>query len=190
MKITNHKIILGSNSPRRQKILSDLGIPFEIRISKQQETYPLHFSRTNISEHLAKQKARNLQNTLKKNELLITADTIVIKDKIILNKPRTTKDAKNMLQLISGNSHEVITSVCLTSKNKQEIFSDITLVYFSDLSKKIIEHYIKKYNPFDKAGSYGIQDWIGLVSIKRIEGSYTNVVGLPSSKLFDKIRNF
>ena len=190
MKITNYNLILGSSSPRRKEILENMGIDFTIRTSEKDEIFPKNLKTKKVSVFLAQQKSENLFNSLSDEELLITADTVVIKNNMILGKPKNKTEAKKMLQTLSNSNHEVITSVCLTSLRKSEAFSEKTIVYFSALSIKMIDFYIEKYNPFDKAGSYGIQEWLGLVSISRIEGSYTNVVGLPSSKLYEKIRNF
>ena len=190
MKITNYKIILGSTSPRRKEILSKMGISFKIRNSKLKERYPLHLKGKEISEYLAEQKSENIFKTLVEGEILITADTIVLQNNNILNKPTSINESIKTLKLISGDSHKVITSVCLRSITKKEIFSEITTVYFANISKKMREYYIKKYHPFDKSGSYGIQEWIGLVAIDKIIGSYTNVMGLPSARLFNEIRKF
>ena len=190
MNITNYNLVLGSNSPRRKKILTEMGLSFEIRISDKEENFPEKLEGKKVSEYLAKQKSNYLSETLKSNELLITADTIVVNNNIILNKPENKEEATKTLRLLSEKTHEVITSVCLSSMKKSEIFSEITKVRFSKLSEKMVSYYINNYSPFDKAGSYGIQEWIGLIAIEKINGSYTNVVGLPSQKLFEKIRLF
>ncbi len=190
MRLTKYNVILGSNSPRRKKILEEIGISFTSKSCKKEERYPEHLLEKNISEYLAVKKAKCLEKDIGNNDLLITADTIVITNTTILNKPETKIQAKRMLEKISGTSHKVVTSVCLKSKNKQKIFSEETIVFFNKIDENIINYYIDTYHPFDKAGSYGIQDWIGLIAIKRIEGSYTNVVGLPASRLFNEIRKF
>jgi septum formation protein len=190
MKITNYNIILGSNSPRRREILSQMGIEFEVRVSDKEELYPENLKKEEVSEFLAIQKANNLRNDLREDELLITSDTIVLNDGEILNKPKNEKEAKEMLQSLSAKTHKVITSVCLLSTEKIKFFSERTNVTFSKLSDEIIQFYIENYNPFDKAGSYGIQEWIGYIAVEKIEGSYNNVVGFPSSRVFNEIRNF
>ena len=190
MKITKYNIVLGSNSPRRRDILTQMGIKFEVRVCEEEEKYPVNLKGKEVSEYLAIQKAMFLKDSIKNGELLITSDTIVCNDNNILTKPRDKKEAYKMLNSLSGKFHKVITSVCLYSIKKKVIFSEETLVRFSDLDDEIIFHYIEKHHPFDKAGSYGIQDWIGLIGIDEINGSYSNVVGLPSSKLFQKIRKF
>lgn len=189
MKITNYNLVLGSNSPRRKKILTEMGLSFEIRVSEKEEKFSESLKGKEVSEYLSKQKSKNLSDTLENNELLITADTIVVSNNI-LNKPENKEEATIMLRSLSEETHQVITSVCLTSTKKLEIFSEITEVKFSKLSEEMINYYIENYSPFDKAGSYGIQEWIGLIAIEKINGSYTNVVGLPSQKLFEKIRLF
>ena len=190
MKITKYNIVLGSNSPRRRDILTQMGIKFEVRVCEEEEKYPENLKGKEVSEYLAIQKAKFLKDTIKNGELLITSDTIVCNENNILTKPRDTTESFKMLNSLSGRTHKVITSVCLYSTNKKVVFSEETSVRFSDLDDRIITHYIEKHHPFDKAGSYGIQEWIGLIGIEEIKGSYTNVVGLPSSKLFQKIRNF
>ena len=190
MNLTKHNIVLGSNSPRRKEILSQMGFDFKVIISDKEEKYPTNLKEKEVSEFLSIQKADHLKENLQDNDLLITADTIVVCDNIILNKPKDKLEATEMLLSISGKTHKVITSVCLQSVKKRNVFSEETLVTFSKLTEEMISFYIEKFQPFDKAGSYGIQEWIGLISIEKIEGSYTNVVGLPSSKLFQRIRNF
>ena len=190
MKTTNYNIILGSNSPRRKELLSEMGFQFKVKVSDKEEVYPNKLKGKEVSEFLAIQKSDNLKENLQKNELLITADTIIIIDNKILVKPKSKQESSEMIQSLSGKKHEVITSLALTSTEKQEVFSVTTKVTFNPLSDNEINFYITKYSPFDKAGSYGIQEWIGLIAIHKIEGSYTNVVGLPTSELYNKIRDF
>ena len=190
MKITNYNLVLGSNSPRRKEILTEMGLSFDTRVSGGKENFSKELEGKEVSEYLSKKKSKNLLGTLENNELLITADTIVVNNNSILNKPKNKEESTIMLRSLSEETHQVITSVCLTSTKKLEIFSEITEVKFSKLSEEMINYYIDNYSPFDKAGSYGIQEWIGLIVIEKINGSYTNVVGLPSQKLFEKIRLF
>ena len=190
MKIKNQKIILGSSSPRRSEILSNMGIKFEVIKSDTSEKYPQHLKDKEISEYLSMKKSNAIKSRLKNSDLLITADTIVVYSNKILHKPKNSEEAKVLLKMISGKKHEVITSVCLTTNQKQSVFSERTVVYFNILSDEMIDYYISLNKSFDKAGAYGIQDWIGIVGIDKIEGSYTNVVGLPSSKLFLNLLNF
>ena len=189
-KFKNYNFILGSNSPRRKKILKEIGLEFSIYSSNIDENFNKEIELEDIPVFLAKKKANALKNKLKENDILITADTIVIYNNELLSKPENIYQAKEMLEKLSGKSHKVITGVCLSSKNIKSIFSCETIVTFNDLNKFEIEFYINKYNPFDKAGSYGIQEWIGLIGVKKIEGSYTNVVGLPASMVYTELKKF
>ena len=190
LDLKNHKIILGSNSPRRKEILTSMGISFSINAANIDEKVPKDISAYNYAEFLAIQKCDYLRPNLKTNEILITADTTVLIDNQILNKPNNIIEAGIMLKKISGNSHSVITGVCISSTNKKITFTCETEVKFKKLSNQEIEFYINKYQPLDKAGSYGIQEWIGLIGVEEIKGSYTNVVGLPSSKLYNELNKF
>ncbi|MDC1024352.1 Maf family nucleotide pyrophosphatase [Flavobacteriales bacterium] len=185
-----NNFILGSNSPRRKEILQNIGLKFSVCPSNINENFNKEIELDDIPVFLAEKKANALKNKLKENDILITADTIVIHNNELLSKPENTYQAKEMLGKISGKSHKVITGVCLSSKNNKSIFSSKTIVTFNDLDKFEIEFYINKFKPFDKAGSYGIQEWIGLIGIKKIEGSYTNVVGLPASMLYVELKKF
>ncbi|WP_396150329.1 Maf-like protein [Flavobacterium sp.] len=189
-KFKNHKIILASGSPRRQQFLKELEIDFEIRLKEIEEIYPDHLKAEEITNFLAKLKASAFENELQDNEVLITSDTIVWLDNKALGKPSDATHALRMLTEMSGKTHKVITSVCIKSTKKEVVFHDETLVTFTDLSLDEIEFYLKNYKPFDKAGSYGIQEWIGLVAIEKIEGSYANVVGLPTHKLYKELMKF
>ena len=188
-KLKDIKIILASGSPRRQQFFKDLDLDFEIRIREVEEIFPPHLQSYEITNYLAKLKADAFDD-LNTDELLITSDTLVLLDGKTLGKPSSEEDAIKMLQNLSGKTHEVITSVCFKTKNKTEIIHDVTKVTFSELSLESIQYYITKYKPLDKAGSYGIQDWIGLIGISRIEGSYTNVVGLPTEKVYQYLLKF
>jgi|TARA_B100000795_G_scaffold89310_1_gene65005 septum formation protein len=190
LDLKNYKIILGSNSPRRKEILTSMGISFSINAANIDEKVPKDISAYNYAEFLAIQKCDYLRPNLKTNEILITADTTVLIDNQILNKPNNYIEAGIMLKKISGNSHSVITGVCISSTNKKITFTCETEVKFKKLSNQEIEFYINKYQPLDKAGSYGIQEWIGLIGVEEIKGSYTNVVGLPSSKLYNELNKF
>lgn len=189
-KFKNYNFILGSNSPRRKEILKEIGLDFSIFPSNIDENFNKEIDLEDIPVFLAEKKANALKNKLKENDILITADTIVIYKNELLSKPENSYQAKEMLEKLSGKSHKVITGVCLLSKNNKSIFSSKTIVTFNDLDKFEIEFYINKYKPFDKAGSYGIQEWIGLIGVKKIEGSYTNVVGLPASMVYTELKKF
>ena len=190
-KILQHKnIILASGSPRRQQFFKEMDLNFSIQLKEVEEIYPNHLKAEEITNFLAELKANAFENELKENDILVTSDTIVWLNEKALGKPKDYDDAFKMLQQLANQTHEVITSVCLKSVEKIEIFHCITKVTFSQLSDEHIRYYLDNYKPFDKAGSYGIQDWIGLIGISKIEGSYTNVVGLPTELLFQKLMQY
>ncbi len=184
------KIILASKSPRRQQMLTDLGLNYEIRTKEVEEVYPADLKVEDIAVYLAELKAKAFREELKNNELVITADTVVCVDDTVLGKPKDKADAVKMLQLLSGRSHRVISGVCLMNNKHQKSFTSTTKVFFKALTTEEINYYIDNYQPFDKAGAYGIQEWIGYIGIERIEGSYYNVVGLPIQRLYEEIKNF
>tara|TARA_B110000438_G_scaffold179007_1_gene171120 strand:- start:3627 stop:4208 length:582 start_codon:yes stop_codon:yes gene_type:complete len=189
-KLDKYTIVLGSNSSRRKKILEKMNIKVEVRASNIDESITSDINIIEIPVFLAQKKSNSLSKDLKEKEILITADTVVIyKDKII-TKPKNSLDAKKILEQLSNNTHQVITGVCIRSQNKEHTFSNITEVTFNKLNDNDIDYYIKQFNPYDKAGSYGIQEWIGLIGVKKIKGSYTNVVGLPSSQVYQELNKF
>ncbi len=183
-KLKNHKIILASGSPRRQQFFKDLDIDFEIRIKEINEVFPPNLTKEDITDYLAVLKSDAFEGELKDNEILITSDTIVWHENKALGKPKDYNDAFEMLQSLSNKTHRVITSVCFKTKNKTEVISDTTKVTFHPLSDAEIKYYLDNYKPFDKAGSYGIQDWFGFIGVAKIEGSYPNVMGLPIDKVY------
>lgn len=189
-KFKNYNIILASGSPRRQQLLKELDIDFEIRLKEIEEIYPNHLQAEEITNFLAKLKASAFENELNENDVLITSDTIVWLENQALGKPTGASHAVRMLTEMSGKTHKVITSVCIKTIQKELVFHEETLVTFASLTLEEIEYYLKNYQPYDKAGSYGIQEWIGLVAIEKIEGSYANVVGLPTHKLYKELMNF
>jgi len=186
----NYRIILASRSPRRQKMLQEIGLKFDIVIKEYPETYPEGLDGKSIAEFISYQKAVIFRDTLAADEIVITADTIVWCNNKVLGKPRDYSDAEYMLREISGNTHEVITGVTLLSTVKEKTFSVSSKVTFDPLSPDEISFYIDNYKPFDKAGAYGIQEWIGLVACSCIEGSYFNVVGLPVRTLYKELQEF
>ena len=186
-KFKNHRIILASGSPRRQQFLKELDVDFEIQLKDIEEIYPEHLQAEEITNFLAKLKASAFALDLDDNDILITSDTIVWLNNKALGKPKDYDDAFEMLTEMSGTTHKVITSVCLKTTDKEIIFYEETLVTFTKLSSDEIKYYLNNYKPFDKAGSYGIQEWIGLVAIEKIEGSYANVVGLPTHRLYEEL---
>lgn len=183
-------LILASNSPRRQELLKSLGLPFEIRLKDIDEQYPKDLVHSAISDYLSRLKSLAFENELNDRDLLITSDTIVWHENTALGKPKSKDDAFQMLQKMSNKTHEVITSVCLKSLKKELIFNATTKVTFKALSDKEIDFYINHYNPMDKAGAYGIQDWIGQIGITKIEGSYYNVMGFPIDKIYTQLIKF
>lgn len=185
-KLNNYNVILASGSPRRQQFFRDLDIDFSIQLKEIEEIYPENLKGVAITDYLSNLKS-DAFSTLNDNDLLITSDTIVWLEGKALGKPKDAKDAFTMLRAMSGKKHEVITSVCLKSNSFQKIINDITIVTFKELSDDEIHYYINKYKPFDKAGAYGIQEWIGFIGIDKIEGSYFNVVGLPVHKLYKEL---
>ena len=191
MKNLNYKIILASKSPRRQFLLKELGIDFEIITKDIEETYPAHYKKDEIVEYLCEHKANAYAEELKDdNTLIITADTIVwLKEKAI-NKSQNYEDAISMLQQISGNMHEVVSGVCLKTNRKTVIFHVVSKVYFKPLTEEEIIYYVTNYKPYDKAGVYGIQEWIGYIGIEKIEGSFYNVMGLPTARLYEELKRF
>jgi septum formation protein len=189
-KLKNYTITLGSASPRRKQLLTELGIEFNIKTTQKEEKYPENLDGAEIAEFLAKQKAEVISKELTGNYLLITADTIVIQNNEILHKPKDKDEAQRILQNLSGKSHKVISGVCIKSAKKEVVFSSETEVTFNKLSEDEILYYIDNFKPFDKAGSYGIQQWIGYIGIEKIKGSYNNVVGLPTAELYQKLKLF
>lgn len=189
-KLKSYKIILASGSPRRQQFFKDLEIDFEIRLKEVEEIYPPQLQAEEITNYLAELKAKAFDGELQSNEILVTSDTIVWHKNQCLGKPKDEEDAFKMLQSLSNSTHEVITSVCFKTNSKIETFHEVTKVTFEVLSDEAIRYYLDNYKPFDKAGSYAIQEWIGYVGISKIEGSYTNVVGMPMHLVYQKLMNF
>lgn len=184
-------IVLASNSPRRRELLAGLGIEFEVRVLPDiDESYPADLPVMQIAEYIAHEKASAYLLTMKDNDLVITADTVVIIGNEVLGKPKDEEDAKRMLRLISGKTHQVVTGVCLTTTKQQRHFSVSTDVTFKNLPENEINYYITKYKPFDKAGAYGIQEWIGYVGVTSLNGSYFNVMGLPVQKLWEELKKY
>ncbi|MFV0531519.1 MAG: Maf family nucleotide pyrophosphatase [Flavobacteriales bacterium] len=188
-KLYDWNIVLASQSPRRQQLLKELGIDFKTQIKSVKEDYPSHLKREEITHYLAKLKASVFIN-LNKKELIITSDTIVWFRNKPLEKPKDKEQAIKMLEELSGKKHEVITSVCLTSLGKQIIEFETTQVFFKKFSSDEIIFYVNQFSPFDKAGAYGIQDWLGYIGVEKIEGSYTNVMGLPTHLLYKMLNQF
>ncbi|GAA4356918.1 Maf-like protein [Hymenobacter saemangeumensis] len=182
------KLILASNSPRRRQLLSDLGLAYEVRLREVNEDFPEHLVRAEVAEYLAARKAAAYAADLAPDEVVLTADTIVCLENDVLNKPANATEAVAMLTRLQGRAHDVFTGVCLQcGDGRQVVFSDQTTVYFRALTPAEIDYYVLHYQPFDKAGAYGAQDWIGMVAITRLEGSYFNVMGLPVHRVWAEL---
>jgi len=189
-QLSSKNIILASGSPRRQQFLKDLEIDFTIRLKPVDEIYDPVLKEAEITDFLAKLKAVPFQETLNDEDVLVTSDTIVWSNGEALGKPTDAQNAYDIIKSLSGKTHSVISSVCLTSTKKQHVFSDITLVSIKELSDEEIHYYIKNFNPFDKAGAYGIQEWFGYIAVEKIEGSFFNVMGFPIHKFYKEILDF
>lgn len=188
--MTTKNIILASKSPRRQNLIKELGVNFEIRTKDVEEIYPPELKKEQVAIFLSELKAAAFKEELQPNDLIITSDTIVCLNDRIIGKPKDRDNAFNMLSDLSGNMHEVITAVTLMSQQKTVTFYEVTEVYFKVLSNYEIDFYINNYQPYDKAGGYGIQEWIGYIGIEKINGSYFNVMGLPVKKLYEALEEF
>lgn len=186
-----YRIILASNSPRRKELLAGLDIPFEVRVLDGiDESYPITLPTKEIACFISKKKADAYQQTMAADELIITADTIVVLGQEVMGKPKDAVEAKRMLHELSGKTHQVITGVCLTTRERQQSFSVETDVTFKVLTDVEIDYYISHYRPFDKAGAYGIQEWIGHVGVTGMNGSYFNVMGLPVQRIYEALKAF
>ena len=189
-KLKDHTLILGSGSPRRKHFLNELGLEFEVRLKSVEENYPKDLKRAEISDYLALLKAKPFLDELQPKEILITADTIVWFEYQALGKPNSEKQAFEMLRTLSSHEHEVFSSVAISSMTKQVLVNESTKVKFSHLTDEEINYYNSKFKPFDKAGSYGIQEWIGLIGVEKIEGSFFNVMGFPIHLFYKEILRF
>ena len=185
-KLSKYNLILASGSPRRQHLFEELNIPFTIEVKEINELYPEDLKAAEITDYLAELKSKSFTN-LQQNDLLITSDTIVWFEGMAIGKPKDNDDAFRMLKRMSGKKHCVYTSISIKSMSFKKIFNDKTIVEFEEFTDEEINYYLDNFNPYDKAGSYGIQDWIGLIGVKRIEGSYFNVMGLPVHKLYKEL---
>ena len=188
-KLQKYKLILASGSPRRQQFFKDLDLDFEIRLKEIEEIFPTELKAEEITNYLAELKASAFEGELNFNEILITSDTIVWHNNKALGKPKDEQDAFEILKSLSNATHEVITSVCFKTNSEKTVMYEVTKVTFCELSDEAIRYYIDKYKPFDKAGAYGIQEWIGFVGVSKIEGSYANVMGMPTDKVYEYLTN-
>lgn len=186
--LEKYHIILASNSPRRRELLGGLGINYEVKVLPDiEENYPAELPVAQIAEYIAREKADAYRQLMAANDLIITADTIVVVGEEVMGKPVDAAHAQRMLHKLSGRAHQVITGVCLTTIDKQRVFSVTTDVTFKSLSDEEIDYYIRTYRPFDKAGAYGIQEWIGYVGVTGLNGSYFNVMGLPVQRIYNEL---
>lgn len=188
--LKNYNIILGSQSPRRQELLLGLNIPFEVKVINVEETYPKELVGVDIPMYIAEKKANAFSEMMDENTLLITADTIVWHEGRVLNKPTDKADATAMLKSLSGKTHQVITGVCISTLKKRKTFHVLSEVRFARLAPQEIDYYLQNYKPYDKAGAYGVQEWIGYVGVEYIEGSYFNVMGLPIQRLYGELKRW
>jgi septum formation protein len=188
-KLQNYKLILASGSPRRQQFFKDLDLDFEIRLKEVEEIFPPELKAEEITNFLAQLKANAFEGELQPNEILITSDTIVWHNNKPLGKPKDHQDAFEILKSLSNVTHEVITSVCFKTNTTSNLIFETTKVTFNELSDEAILYYLENYKPYDKAGAYGIQEWIGFIGVSKIEGSYANVMGMPTDKVYDYLNN-
>lgn len=188
-KLKRYKLILASGSPRRQQFFKDLELDFEIRLKEIEEIFPIELKADQITAYLAELKASAFEGELNDTEILITSDTIVWHNNKALGKPKDKEDAFAILKSLSNSTHDVITSVCFKTNLKTEIITERTTVTFNELTDEAILYYIDNYQPYDKAGAYGIQEWIGFIGVAKIEGSYANVMGLPVDKVYKYLSN-
>ncbi|MFP4093918.1 MAG: Maf family nucleotide pyrophosphatase [Cyclobacteriaceae bacterium] len=184
----NFKLILASNSPRRQQIMRECGLRFDIRVKEVDEDFPADLPAREVARYLAEKKGKAYQQEIAADELVITADTTVLIHEQVLNKPANEEEARQMIRLLSGQVHEVITGVCISRQQELHSFDERTKVKFRKLDEEEISYYVNHYRPLDKAGAYAIQEWIGMVGIERIEGSYFNVMGLPINRLYTYLK--
>ncbi len=191
LDLSQYKIILASNSPRRKELLSGLDINYEIKtLPDIDESYPDYLKGDEVATYISKEKANAYLDLLEDDSLLITADTIVLLDGKVYGKPIDEADAKHMLGDLSGKTHHVLTGVCITTKTKQKTFTVSSEVRFAKLDEDEIDYYVTKYKPLDKAGAYGVQEWIGYIAVEYISGSYYNIMGLPIQRLYQELKNF
>ena len=190
LDLKGYKLILASQSPRRRELLKGLDVEFSTCTVDADESFPASLKGADAVQYICKAKANAYKPQLEENTIAITADTVVILDEHIIGKPKSYEEAFSMIRSLSGRVHEVITAVCIFSKEKCVEFYSSTEVHFSTLTDEEINYYIEKYKPFDKAGSYGVQEWIGYIGIEKIVGSYFNVMGLPVKRLYDELKTF
>lgn len=190
IKLDGYKLVLASQSPRRKELLAGLGLDFEVRVKQVNEDFPMELPALEVAQYLAKKKADAFLLDLSSGEIVLTSDTVVVLDGVILGKPADASEARAMLTALSGKSHRVVTGLSITSAIKQETHSDVATVYFRNLSDEEIDFYVENFKPFDKAGSYGIQEWIGFIGVEKIEGSFFTVMGLPLHLVYQVLKTW
>jgi len=188
--LKGRRLILGSKSPRRSQLLKELDIPFVQKVADIDELFPDDMPVLEVAEYIAKSKAIALMDRIKGDDIIITADSVVICDGVIYGKPKNGKEAKEVIKILSDNVHQVVTGVCIRDAKKESSFSEVSEVKLTSISSKEIDYYVKQYMPIDKAGAYGIQEWIGHAKIEWIKGTYTNIMGLPTRMVYEKLLQF
>ena len=188
--LKERRLILGSKSPRRNELMAGLGLPFIVKTQEVEENFPSSMPPFGVASYIAQKKANSLSQHLEEKDLLITADTVVIIKDQILNKPSTREEAMEMLQKLSGNIHQVVTGVCMVDINKTVNFEDLTEVHFKEMDEKELREYVEIFKPYDKAGAYGVQEWIGYVAVYKIVGSFYNVMGLPVHRIYEELKKW
>ncbi|MGB3776099.1 MAG: Maf family nucleotide pyrophosphatase [Leeuwenhoekiella sp.] len=189
-KLSGKKLILASQSPRRKALLQAMDLDFDVLVRPVDESFPPDLSASAAAEYIALSKGAAFKNDLLPDQIIITGDTVVVHEKKILGKPKNDKEAREMLKELSGTTHQVISSLCLMNTSKTVVDSDIALVHFKEFTQEEIEYYITNYSPFDKAGAYGIQEWLGHIGLIKLEGSYNTVMGLPTQLLYKMLQHF
>lgn len=188
--LKERRLILGSKSPRRNELMAGLGLPFVVKTQEVEENFPSSLSPLRVASYIAQKKAKSFSQNLEERDLLITADTVVIIKDQILNKPSNKEEAMEMLQKLSGNIHQVITGVCMMDVHKTVNFEDLTEVHFKDMEESELREYVENYKPYDKAGAYGVQEWIGYVAVYKMVGSFYNVMGLPVHRIYEELKKW
>lgn len=188
--LKERRLILGSKSPRRNELMAGLGFPFVVKTQEVEENFPFSMPPFEVASFIAQKKAKSFRQNLEVKDLLITADTVVIIKDEILNKPRNKEEAIEMLQKLSGNIHQVVTGVCMMDVTKTVNFEDLTEVHFKEMEEKELREYVEKFQPYDKAGAYGVQEWIGYVAVYKMVGSFYNVMGLPVHRIYEELKKW
>jgi septum formation protein len=188
--LKERRLILGSKSPRRNELMAGLGLPFIVKTQEVEENFPASMAPFEVASYIAQKKAKSFRQNLEVKDLLITADTVVIIKDEILNKPNNKEEAMGMLQKLSGKIHQVVTGVCMMDVTKTVNFEDLTEVHFKEMEERELKEYVEKFQPYDKAGAYGVQEWIGYVAVYKMVGSFYNVMGLPVHRIYEELKKW